>query len=463
MDNTRNIQALQKSILFQNLSEEALASIATKVKFRQFFPEETIVWQGKPSDALFLIVNGIVTVKKIVGTGKPHILAYLMPGLTFGELGILENQPRSATVSALSDVDVLVISRKVFLEILHQYPSVAVELAKMLGRYLVETSRRQSLGNRDARLVIFFNFAGAVGATTLGGILAALLASKTQKSTVYVEYPNPQGVITDLQIKKNIGTFRHPAGFDILLSHHEEDIPVAARTALMLDQILNQYSNIVISVPPLLDETIRMILDYTKQIILICPPTKEAWQKAEKFQQDLKKLIRPSETTVFTVINRNKPDYASLYLDSEYDFDIPYFDDFPKLKELETQEDKIPEKVLEIIETCIDRLERTNQLSVFIPTTTDTNQTTDTSDYVQKTLAFLGERFGGATCKEAQGVWNSEHAGLVGEKVYIVHTYATQNDLNRYLDEVVVFIETLKKELRQEAMALEVNQKLTLI
>ena len=87
----------------------------------------------------------------------------------------------------------------------------------------------------------------------------------------------------------------------------------------------------------------------------------------------------------------------------------------------------------------------------------------DTSVYVQKTLDFLAERFGGATSKEAQGVWNSKDSGLVGEKVFIVNTFVSRAAMNMYLDEVVEFIKGIKVDLRQEAMALEVNQKLTLI
>ena len=52
---------------------------------------------------------------------------------------------------------------------------------------------------------------------------------------------------------------------------------------------------------------------------------------------------------------------------------------------------------------------------------------------------------------------------MVGEKVFIVHTYITHEDMNLYLDEVIEFIKVLKVELKQEAMALEVNDKLTLI
>ena len=44
-----------------------------------------------------------------------------------------------------------------------------------------------------------------------------------------------------------------------------------------------------------------------------------------------------------------------------------------------------------------------------------------------------------------------------------MHTYATSNDLKNYLDEVVDYVREIKSELKQEAMAMEINQKLTLI
>jgi hypothetical protein len=111
----------------------------------------------------------------------------------------------------------------------------------------------------------------------------------------------------------------------------------------------------------------------------------------------------------------------------------------------------------------VERLERTNSIGIFIPTTTEANQKANTQPQIDKTMEFMAKRFGGATCKVANGVWHSEKLGLIGEVVYIIHSYITQADMNRYLDEVVDFIKDLKNELAQEAMALEVNNKLTLI
>ena len=145
------------------------------------------------------------------------------------------------------------------------------------------------------------------------------------------------------------------------------------------------------------------------------------------------------------------------------DFEIPFIPDFPSFT-LENRDKKlVPEELIKVVEGFVERLERTNSIGIFIPTTTDANQSADTTPQMDKTMSFMAERFGGATCKIVNGVWHSDKVGLIGEVVYIVHSYITQADMNRYLDEVVDFIKQLKQELKQEAMALEVNNKLTLI
>ena len=88
------INSLQQSVLFNSLPLEALQKIAKKAKTRQYFPSDTIVWQGKPSDSLYLITNGIVVVKKVLSAEKEHIFAYLMAGNTFGEVGVACSRKR---------------------------------------------------------------------------------------------------------------------------------------------------------------------------------------------------------------------------------------------------------------------------------------------------------------------------------------------------------------------------------
>jgi hypothetical protein len=97
-------------------------------------------------------------------------------------------------------------------------------------------------------------------------------------------------------------------------------------------------------------------------------------------------------------------------------------------------------------------------VAIYVPTTVDVDQ-----HFVQRTLALLGERFGGAMSMMAQGVWRSDRAMLVGEAIHRVQAYATEEMLHGALPELVGYVRGLKAELRQEAVALEVDGHLLLI
>jgi hypothetical protein len=177
----------------------------------------------------------------------------------------------------------------------------------------------------------------------------------------------------------------------------------------------------------------------------------------------LKGRIRQEETSLVSIANFHAAPPDALPDRDVFDLEIPLTSGFPLLQ-FPVQPTGTLSKAFEtVLQSCLDRLERTSSIGIFIPTTTEANQKTDTTAYTDRAMAFMAERFGGATCKIANGVWNSDKLGLIGEVVYIVHSYITQSDLHRHLDEVVDFVKGLKRELRQEAMALEVNHKLTLI
>lgn len=468
--NDNAMAALRKSALFKQLPKDVLQMVASKTKLRQFFPDETIVWQGDPSDSLYVITNGIVAVQRMGANHQTQILAYLMPGNTFGEVGILENQPRSATVKAVTDVDVRVIKRDHFMEILHQHPIVAIELAKMLGRYLIDANRRMARPSK-ARMVLILNIFEGQGATSIGVMLANMLAEKTSARTVYTEYPVPQKLITDLGLEKRTKLYKNKQGCDFLISMDDPSLPDVVKTTFMLDNIITDYENVVITLNESLDEDIDgnldqdiiMLLDYVKQIVLLTPPDKVKDPQLTQARQLLRKHIRRDEVQVFTLVNSTSEELQHYPADADTDFYVPFIPDFPSLKDSLKDKLTVPAVLQNIFEMLIDRLERNNNIGIFIPTTIDVNKTIDARPYVERTLNFLAERFGGATSKQADGVWNSEQAGLVGETVYVVYTYVTHHDLNRHLDEVIEYVKSLKKELRQEAMAVEINKKLTLI
>ena len=205
------------------------------------------------------------------------------------------------------------------------------------------------------------------------------------------------------------------------------------------------------------------MVEQADQIVVMVSPTAKGVKNGERIMKQLKGKIKPNETSVITISNHGRPEYKDLEPIAWADYTLPYEEEFPSFQLPRREVEEVPEPFSNLLTNCIERLERTNSIGIFIPTTLDADQEADTSQYMDQAMNFMAERFGGATCKTANGVWHSEKLGLIGEVVYIVHSYITQADMNSHLDEVVDYIKTLKKELRQEAMALEVNQKLTLI
>ena len=104
-----------------------------------------------------------------------------------------------------------------------------------------------------------------------------------------------------------------------------------------------------------------------------------------------------------------------------------------------------------------------SKVTVYIPSTTDRNKEIDNTEYVNKTATLLSECFGGATSTPALGYWTSPTAGLVKEKTTLVFAYADEKSLNENLDKVVDWCESLKTELKQDAIALELNGEMYFI
>lgn len=99
-------------------------------------------------------------------------------------------------------------------------------------------------------------------------------------------------------------------------------------------------------------------------------------------------------------------------------------------------------------------------VKIYVPSTYNINENLDCSAWIDKTLTFLAEKFGGATASEALGAWLSLEKGLVKERITVVFAYTTSNDLSENINSVYDFCIEMKEKLKQESIALEVNGEL---
>ena len=130
------LNQLQKTTIFKNVSDDVLAEVAVKASTRKLVIDEVLMRKGEKGDSLFLIHDGWVKIVTVDSKGDELIINKCGPGETIGEMALLDGIPRSATVIALSDAEVLELKKDVFEEILKQRPDVSLAIIRSYSERL---------------------------------------------------------------------------------------------------------------------------------------------------------------------------------------------------------------------------------------------------------------------------------------------------------------------------------------
>src|SRR5581483_6556683 len=125
--------------LFSGLAPSELETLGHSLRPRRYARGDIIFQQGDPGDTLYVIESGEVKVVLSSADGREAILTILGPGHFFGELSLLDSEPRSADVIAKEDCSLLALHRKDFQEFLGGHPHAAIKLLAVLSRRLRAT------------------------------------------------------------------------------------------------------------------------------------------------------------------------------------------------------------------------------------------------------------------------------------------------------------------------------------
>jgi CRP-like cAMP-binding protein len=129
---SRLVAALRHVDLVQPRTDDQLHRAAARFRTLRYAEGERVIEEGAPGDSFFLVDRGTVKVLKVTG-GRSREMARLGPGDFFGEMALLTGEQRSATVVALDDVELFVIDKGGFHDILLDNPEVAVEISSLLA------------------------------------------------------------------------------------------------------------------------------------------------------------------------------------------------------------------------------------------------------------------------------------------------------------------------------------------
>src|SRR4051812_10557309 len=122
--------------LFSGLQRDEIQRFADLTRERSYPKGSVILFQDDPGDSLFVLRAGRVKVVLIGEDGREVILGVLEPGAHFGELALIDDQPRSAHVIAMDDAQLLILRREDFRRRVEANPSVAWALLTELSRRL---------------------------------------------------------------------------------------------------------------------------------------------------------------------------------------------------------------------------------------------------------------------------------------------------------------------------------------
>lgn len=185
---------------------------------RRYPAKSTIIYAGDQGDTLYYIIKGSVTVViEDDSDGKEMILAYLYPGDFVGEMGLFDQEHRSAWIRTKTECEVGEISYSKFIELSHKHPEFLFAISKQIAQRLRDTTRKVS----D---LAFLDVTGRVARTLLD------LCKEPDAMT------HPDGMqikITRQEIGRIVGCSREMVGRVLKDLEERELVSVAGKTMVV--------------------------------------------------------------------------------------------------------------------------------------------------------------------------------------------------------------------------------------
>ncbi|MFN2167047.1 MAG: cyclic nucleotide-binding domain-containing protein, partial [Anaerolineae bacterium] len=128
--------------LLAGLSSSQLEDVGSRLRPTRYEQDEIVIKQGDPGDEMYFIESGLARVVREISATRALILAELGAGDLFGEMALLTGAPRSATVMALSELNLWILDKADFDDLATAYPNLALAVSRLLSERLRDTDER---------------------------------------------------------------------------------------------------------------------------------------------------------------------------------------------------------------------------------------------------------------------------------------------------------------------------------
>jgi CRP/FNR family cyclic AMP-dependent transcriptional regulator len=134
------LAVLRKHPIFCDLDSEAFDQLCRYAKHAALKRGATICSKGDPGNSLVAVISGTVKISVSSAEGRSAILNLIGPGEIFGEMSVLDGQPRSADATANTNCEIFIIDRREFLPFVRSQPALAMKFIELLCTRLRWTS-----------------------------------------------------------------------------------------------------------------------------------------------------------------------------------------------------------------------------------------------------------------------------------------------------------------------------------
>jgi CRP-like cAMP-binding protein len=205
--------------LFRVLGESGIANVARAGLARRYRTGQIIFHQGDSGESLYVLLDGLVKVVFTTEHGDEIVLNMLGRGETFGEMALLDDSPRSASIVTVRPAWVFSLPRARLLELMREHPGLADEFLRMLGRMV-----RRLTG--QAADLAFLDLSGR-----LAKLLLQLAGKHGQSEGAVVDMPG----LTQSDLAALIGASRPAVNRALQSLVARELIAIKGRTITLLD------------------------------------------------------------------------------------------------------------------------------------------------------------------------------------------------------------------------------------
>lgn len=326
------MELMRRVRLFKSFSDEELSQINDLLKERRYRKNSVIFEQGDPGDALYIVESGRVKATIRDEDNRERIIALFGEGDYFGEMALITDQPRSATMAVVGDANLLILPKEAFERFLATNTQVMAHLLREMTQRVVEASARP--GEEDeaqtvptGKVIVVFSPKGGTGKTTLAVNLAIMLRTEGNRSVALLDSSFPFGdigVMMNMEPRRTMSDVLphineldgeilstilqpHSSGVKVLLAPatpEESELITGEHVSMVLTTLREQYEYIIVDTHGAFTEVSLAAMDAADLVMVVTTLELAALKNVRQFIDTVTtKLMYPPEKLAL-IVNR---------------------------------------------------------------------------------------------------------------------------------------------------------------